>query len=123
MLTIKSRLGFLSIVTLFLIGLSSCEETELAHANVTVLQEYTASQGQVNQTRPVEGAEVRFFVPLNGTEHLQAIEFSDVDGKVSFTYEYQSLIVIEVLYQNEIYDSSVRMEVGETVNKEIVLPE
>lgn len=121
MLTIKSRLGFLSIVTLFLIGLSSCEETELAHANVTVLQEYTASQGQVNQTRPVEGAEVRFYVP--GAPHLEALEFTNTDGKVSFSYEYQSLILIEILYQNEIYDSSVRMEVGETVNKEIVLPE
>ena len=121
--TLKSKFGFFSIIALVFLGLSSCEEAETARAEITVLQEYTATQGQVLQTRPVEGAEVRFYVPLQGTEHLEAIEFTDINGRTSFSYEYQSLILIEVIYDGEIHNESVRMNVGETVRKEVILPE
>jgi hypothetical protein len=118
----KIRLGFLFAFALITIGFSSCEEDKLARAEVTVLQEYTATHGQLLQTRPMEGVEVHFYVPRNGTEHLEAIEITDSEGWVSFEYAYDILVHADVeLNGDVIAEGYMRLEEGKTVKETIIV--
>lgn len=105
------------------VGLSSCEEEELAYAEVTVLQEVTASQGQVHQLEPLEGVEVTFHVPEEGAEHLEAIDITDSQGKVNFVYKYESRVWAKVSYMGGNYEKLLYLQTGETVYDEIIIPE
>ena len=120
----KTRFGFLLIISLTLFAVTSCQEQEVARAEVTVLQEYTATQGQLLQTRPIVGAEVRFYGPDGSRQDLEAIEISETDGMVRFEYSYQALIPIEIKVQGALVaKSNVLLELGETTQKTIVVSE
>lgn len=122
--TVFNRLGFLSISLLLVMGMTSCEKEEIAQATITVLQEYSASQGPVNQTRPIENAEVRFYVPKDGAEHLETIAITNSSGMVSFEYQYEVRVFAEVTYLGTVYPRKlVIMRLGQKASVEIVLPE
>lgn len=122
--TVFNRLGFLSAALVLTMGITSCEKQEIAQATVTVLQEYTANQGSVIQTRPIENAEVRFYVPKNGAEHLETIAITNSSGMVSFEYRYEVRVFAEVTYSGIEYPRKlVIMRLGQKASVEIVIPE
>jgi hypothetical protein len=122
--TTKLRLGFLLALSMITTVFSAFEETEAARAEVTVLQEYTATQGKLLQTGPLQGAEVRFFGPLGRRQDLEAIEISDSEGEVYYEYQHQALIPVEVMVQGVlVLESHFELEPGESTQKTIVVPE
>ena len=91
---------------------------------MTVLQEYMATQGQLFQTWPIEGAEVKFYGPFGSRQDLEAIEFTNSEGKVTYEYEYRAIIPVKIMVQgNLVLEDHVILEVGETTQKTFVIPE
>ena len=120
MSTLRTRLGFLLLGIIVCMGITSCGEEGLAKAEIVVLEEYTASQGQLLQTRPLEGAEVHFYVP--SAPQVEAIEITNSEGRVYFEYEYEALVHADITFQNTIvHRGSVALTPGETTKKTIVV--
>lgn len=118
--TIRTRLSFLLLGVIALMGATSCSEEGVAKAEIVVLEEYTAPQGQLLQTRPLEGAEVHFYVP--SAPHIETIELTKSEGRVFFEYEYEALVHVDITYQNTIVDrGSITLVPGETTKKTIVV--
>lgn len=123
MITRTLRLGFLPLIMLAVLGFSSCEESKSAKAVIEVVQEYTATQGQIHQLHPVEGAKVRIY-GSRISPYEETIEFTDAEGKVSFTYPYDAWLFAEVEFDGTVYPAkSFFLKVGETTTEQIILPE
>lgn len=118
--TKKVKLGFLGLFSFVILGLSACNKTGPARAEVTILEEYAATQGQLLQTRPLVGAQVHFYVPP--APNIEAIEFTDQDGKVFFEYKYEARVHVDVLIDNMVVERTViHVEEGETTKKTLVV--
>ena len=119
--TMKSSFGFL-LVGILMMLVPSCNTNDLAKAEITILEEYSATQGQVLQTRPIEGVEAHFSVPRNGTEHLEAIEFTNSEGKVFFEYDYEVLLHLDIVGYTMVSGRNVVAFVpGETTKQTVVV--
>ncbi|MCB0754393.1 MAG: hypothetical protein H6602_00770 [Flavobacteriales bacterium] len=122
--TTKIRLGFLLALTVITTVFTACEETEVARAEVTVIQEYTATQGHLLQTRPLAGVDVIFYGPSGSRLDPGVLHVTDTEGKVSFEYEYEALLEVKVEDQGTLLASVlVEFKPGETTQKTIVVPE
>ena len=118
------KIGFFLILVTSILGITSCEEEKVATATIEVLEEFTASQGQVNQTRPVEGAEVRVYVPKSGAEHLESVIYTDANGKADFVYDYTARALCDISFEGRTVEGSLlRLELGETHVTTVILPE
>lgn len=101
---------------------TSCNTNDLAKAEITILEEYNATQGPVLQTRPLENVEVHFFVPRGGTEHLETIEFTNSEGKVFFEYEYEILLELDIVGRTVVSGrKGVALIPGETTKQTLVV--
>lgn len=118
------KIGVFLILIISTLGFTSCEEQEVATATIEVLEEYTASQGQIHQTRLVEGAEVRVYVPLQRAQHLETVLYTDDNGKVDFVYEYTANALCDVSFDGRTVNGSrLVLELGETHVTTVILPE
>ena len=119
------RLGFLLLLVSSILSFTSCENEEEAHATVCVLQEFTATQGQVNQLVPVPNVQVRFYVGIPRTEHIDAIVITDLNGEADYTYEYQARIYCDVTTTDGVTHGPfvVKLDVGKSQKTEVILPE
>lgn len=116
----KSSFFFLAIFTAT--ALFSCEKQKTATAIIYVVEEYTATQGTVHRTRPIEAAEVRVYA--NPPSEVDEILFTDGQGMVEFTYEYEAILIGDVSFEGrESIRNPIRFELGKTTTKTIVLPQ
>lgn len=119
-ITKKVKLGFLGLFSLVVLGLSACNKTGPAQAEVTILEEYAVTQGQLLQTRPLVGAQVHFYVPL--APNIEAIEFTDQYGKVYFEHENEARVHVDVLIDNMVVERTlIHVQEGETTKKTVVV--
>ncbi|MCF8275258.1 MAG: hypothetical protein K9J17_00870 [Flavobacteriales bacterium] len=117
-----SKWGFLFLLIVSSTGFTSCEKQETATASIEVVEKYTATQGTVTRFRPIDGAELKIYGPTGSS--IEAILFTDAEGKTTFTYEYEAYLNCDVSYLGRVSEGNpVKFELGKTTSTTIILPE
>ncbi len=115
--------GFLFLTIVSCLSFTSCEDQDLAKATIVVLQEHTAQQGQIYQTLPVEGAEVRVFSPV-GPPELERLLITNSEGRAIYEYEYVARLMCDVSYKGIISENNlIVLDLGENRVTTVILPE